>query len=303
MTFFFFSLGLFLCIYAVLSSILFGLCIYDLFPDFVHNRDIVKLLAHPICQLVQVSILIALALLWVYFPHRIGEIPLFVILFLLILQSILTKMVYFGIKSRNIRILLFITSFLAPISLSYIYVYAIVGTNPEGFFHPLAILIDCFVIVSILLISGSFMRLVDFRKEEDRATRYIKTLIHESFIVFMFFLAITPTLLLRFTPYMLLNPWLDAFCTALVVSLCIHFYIIHRKDSPLATFISAISLCLSILISFLLMHLPYLFYPDTLIHVSYGTSVILFAMAVVLLMSAIGYYRGMFGIQSKGRVY
>ncbi len=265
--------ALFLFIYGILSSIEFGISIFQRFPNILKDNTSIKTYVQPIWEVTNVFLVFTIVSLFTFFPSSsffFGThllLPLFIGMLFLGLRSLcMIYIIYGNYQKKIINTLFLCCSFLAPISLANSYIYIVTGESTQFFITPLAIAISLYIICSILLISSSFFQ---YYNKTERDNKKLEKFVFNASIGFYFSFLILIRLLHVNARYLFLhntNNYIFLFAV-LVLFLLLLFNQFMRRTHY--NFVLICILQAVVFFSLFLLHLPYLIFPNVTIYNSF----------------------------------
>src|SRR5579872_1834986 len=122
-------------IYMILSSIEFGTSFFQLNPNILIDDTILKKYIQPVWEVTNVFLVFAIVSIFTFFPgatYYLGTnllVPISLGLTVLGLRGLFLMIIYYkDSKKHIIKFLFFLTSFIAPVLLSNIFIYFLTGS-------------------------------------------------------------------------------------------------------------------------------------------------------------------------------
>ncbi len=164
--------------YMVLSSIEFGASIFRMWPKLLRRHDAVGAYLNPVWEATNVFLVYFIICMMTFFPKasgRFGTDLLWVVFPALAffgLRVIGMLLIYYGdVRSRAADLILFLGSFLSPVTFSLTLVYALTGSWRRFLFAPMTLALALTVVSTIVLVSTAFFRWYGAERTNVRLTR------------------------------------------------------------------------------------------------------------------------------------
>ncbi len=260
----------FLYAYMLFTSIEYGTSFFLLFPKILRNDILLKQAISPIWETTNVFLVFTIICIFTFFPkstYFFGTnliVPLLIAFLFLGVRSACMLFLFYGdMDSKLIRIVFFLSCFLAPLFFSSGFVYMITGNTTNLFLQNLNLPIYALVLSNILLISGSFYQFYSKNKSDFHLLRRILSF---SYVIFVLSLILFMYDLIHTSSWMLLSDANLHIYSSIIIFLLLSSLVFFVARKHLLLFLTISLLMGAVLFFFALLHLPYLIYPSITIY-------------------------------------